>query len=152
MKVIANHVRANVVAYLALFIALGGTSYAAVTLRNHSILPIKLNKQRFGGYVRAFASVEANGHIDAASPGTSTKAIETGIPGLWIVRWRKQDLTYCSAQAGVRAVPSHGGAGSALASLVPAGARRGEVGITVLDEHGGPAALPFFVDVICPTP
>src|SRR4051794_29508527 len=32
-----SHVRANVIAYLALFIALGGTSYAAVRLPAHSV-------------------------------------------------------------------------------------------------------------------
>ena len=51
MNRVLHHVRHNVVAYLALFIALGGTSYAAVSLpknsvgaaqiRNHSITPVK---------------------------------------------------------------------------------------------------------------
>ena len=51
MTRVLNHLRSNVVAYLALFVALGGTSYAAISLpagsvgnrqlKNHSISPIK---------------------------------------------------------------------------------------------------------------
>ena len=53
MSRILRHVRQNVVAYLALFVALGGTSYAAISIprnsvganqiRNHAIDPVKLN-------------------------------------------------------------------------------------------------------------
>ncbi|HWD65291.1 MAG TPA: hypothetical protein VG405_08955, partial [Solirubrobacteraceae bacterium] len=60
-----NHLRANVVAYLALFVALGGTSYAAVNLpsnsvgnrqiRNHSIDPDKLNPRFIRGNIRIWA-------------------------------------------------------------------------------------------------
>ena len=52
MNAALTHLRKNVVAYVALFVALGGTSYAAVSLpagsvgnrqlKNHSITPIKL--------------------------------------------------------------------------------------------------------------
>ena len=34
---VAGHIRSNVVAYLALFCALGGTAYAAVQLQNNSV-------------------------------------------------------------------------------------------------------------------
>src|SRR5262249_41841612 len=62
-----NHVKSNVVAYIALFVALGGTSYAATTLRansvgdrqlkNHSVSAIKLDRNSIGGYVRYWARI-----------------------------------------------------------------------------------------------
>ena len=63
MNRIVSHLRGNAVAYLALFVALGGSSYAAFTLpansvgtkqlRNHSITPIKLDRKTIGASVRA---------------------------------------------------------------------------------------------------
>jgi hypothetical protein len=62
-----RHVRANTVAYIALFVALGGTSYAATQLpansvgarqiKNHSITPIKLNPVDIGASVRFWAVI-----------------------------------------------------------------------------------------------
>jgi hypothetical protein len=54
MSALLSHLRSNVVAYLALFIALGGTSYAAVTingskLKNRSVAGAKLKKDTLGG-------------------------------------------------------------------------------------------------------
>ena len=48
MNRLLDHARANVVAYLALFVALGGSSYAAFELPNHSIDPVKLNPRTIG--------------------------------------------------------------------------------------------------------
>ena len=65
MSRVFNHFRSNVVAYVALFVALGGTSYAAVNLpagsvgnrqlKNHSVTPIKLDPGSIAGYVRDWA-------------------------------------------------------------------------------------------------
>ena len=51
-----SHLKSNAIAYLALFIALGGTSYAAVSLpagsvgarqiKNHSITPVEVRSGR----------------------------------------------------------------------------------------------------------
>ena len=58
MTSILNHIKANLVAYLALFIALGGTSYAAFSLpagsvgkrqlQNRSIDPSSLTRAASG--------------------------------------------------------------------------------------------------------
>ena len=58
MTRLTTHLRRNVVAYLALFVALGGTSYAAVSVRDHSLVPQKFNPKYMGGYVRAWVSVD----------------------------------------------------------------------------------------------
>src|SRR2546421_7624502 len=78
MNRILSHLRGNVVAYLALFVALGGTSYAAVALpansvgarqiRNHSITPVKLNPRRIGASVRAWAVIQDGTKVVAARP------------------------------------------------------------------------------------
>ena len=67
-----NHIRHNVVAYLALFVALGGTSYAVVNLpansvgarqlRNHAITPVKLDPKSIAASVRAWAIVYGDNH------------------------------------------------------------------------------------------
>ena len=63
-----SHLRSNLVGWIALFVALGGTGYAAIgiprnsvgsaQLRNHSITPVKFNPKSIGGSVRAWAIVE----------------------------------------------------------------------------------------------
>ncbi len=65
MNRVVQHIRSNVVAYVALFVALGGTSYAALKLpansvgtkqiKNHSITPIKLDPSKTGAVVRFWA-------------------------------------------------------------------------------------------------
>jgi hypothetical protein len=65
-----NHARHHAVAYVALFVALGGTSYAAVNLPNGSVTAAKLNRQSIGGYVRAWAHVNSSGWVLSGSPGT----------------------------------------------------------------------------------
>ena len=67
MNRLSQHVRANAIAYLALFVALGGTSYAAINLptgsvgsrqiKNHSITPIKFDPATIGASVRYWAIV-----------------------------------------------------------------------------------------------
>ena len=78
MNTALSHLRKNVVAYVALFVALGGTSYAAVSLpagsvgnrqlKNHSISPIKFERAVEAGYVRDWAQIDAAGQIIASDP------------------------------------------------------------------------------------
>ena len=87
-----HSIRHNIVAYAALFIALGGTSWAAVNLpvgsvgnrqlRNGSITPGKFNPRKFNppyinGTVRAWAVVAPNGTIQsgAGKPGGVRKTV-----------------------------------------------------------------------------
>jgi hypothetical protein len=74
-----KHLRGNAIAYLALFVALGGTSYAAFSLpknsvgtaqlRNGSVTPPKLNHGLIGGYVRAWAVTNNGCQLVASSGG-----------------------------------------------------------------------------------
>src|SRR5438067_1514409 len=103
MNRILSHVRSNVVAYLALFVALGGTSYAAFMIRNGSINPVKFNPKVIGGYVRRWASVSADGRVITGS--NSPKVVmRSGAVGQYIVSWKKQQFTGCVPMAGVQPV------------------------------------------------
>jgi hypothetical protein len=96
MKRLSNHLRANVVAYLALFVALGGTSYAAVNLptgsvgtrqiKNHSITPIKFDASDIKASVRYWAVIDGNGHVlEGSRPRPKTFGF--GGSGIGIVNW-----------------------------------------------------------------
>ena len=75
-RVIA-HLRSNLIGWIALFVALGGTGYAAISIprnsvgaaqiRNRSITPAKLNPNSIGGSVRAWAIIRANATVIASS-------------------------------------------------------------------------------------
>ncbi|MGI8413108.1 MAG: hypothetical protein ACR2LV_07395 [Solirubrobacteraceae bacterium] len=82
MKRLSQHLRSNIVAYLALFVALGGTSYAAFSLpagsvgarqlRDGSVAPMKLDASRTGAFVRAWAVITGNGTVLRAHPRAHT--------------------------------------------------------------------------------
>jgi hypothetical protein len=71
-----------VAAYLALFVSLGGTAYAALNipagsigareLRNHSITPVKFNPSSIGASVRYWAIVDPTGRVIASRPRAKT--------------------------------------------------------------------------------
>ena len=85
------HARQNLVAYLALFVALGGTSYAALTIngsqiRNRSIDAVKLNPKSIAASVKAWAIVQADSSerkASAASSRVRVSAIATGESITW---------------------------------------------------------------------
>jgi hypothetical protein len=98
MRRLLNHGRHNVIAYLALFVALGGTTYAATALpagsvgstqlRNGAVTPAKLNGHLIGGYVRAWAVTDTNNRLVASSGSASVKPNGT-MPQLGqIITWR----------------------------------------------------------------
>ncbi len=78
MHRLLRHLQGNAIAYLALFVALGGTSYAAVRLptgsvgnrqlKNHSVTPIKLDRGSIAGYVRDWAAISPQGTVIASRP------------------------------------------------------------------------------------
>lgn len=95
MKAVLEHVRRNVVGYIALFVALGGTGYAAATLprgsvgaqqlKNHAIDPTKLNPKFINGNVRAWAVVTASGRV--VGGGGKPRGAGTVTPGVYAITW-----------------------------------------------------------------
>lgn len=93
---ILRSLRSNVVSYLALFFALGGTGVAAVGLANHSITPVKLNPRNIGGYVRAWARVDASGHVRSSGGDLTVRDELNVFPGRYYFRWHTRSASPCT--------------------------------------------------------
>lgn len=88
MKKAIGHLRTNAIAYVALFVALGGTSYAAITipagsvgtrqLRNGAVTSKKLNRRSVAGYVAFWARVDESGRLLGSSRPATTSEWTSG--------------------------------------------------------------------------
>jgi hypothetical protein len=160
MNRVLRHVRSNAVAYLALFVALGGTGYAAANLpansvggrqiRNGSIKPVKLDRHLTSGSIRAWAEVNAKGHLVAGEGGPKpTAQMGADSMGKYLVRWQTASFARCAAIGGTAAPGfSNLTPGSAVAQIQPP-PRASGVQVDVYDAQGQPAALPFWVALLC---
>jgi hypothetical protein len=110
MTKILGHVKSNAVAYVALFIALGGTSYAAIKLpagsvgnrqlKNHSISPIKLDRGSIAGYMRDYAQINAQGQLVASRPKAHLITWRTSGPEAGgLIQWSQPIPASCFALA-----------------------------------------------------
>jgi hypothetical protein len=157
--------RRNAIAYLALFVALGGTSYAALSLpagsvgtrqlRNGAVTPRKLDPRLIGGTVRAWARVSAAGH-EVSGSGMNGAGRVKGTPSQYSVLLNVRNVRGCAASASVIEDPhapatSDVAPGSAVVVFGPP-LRKGfpaAVGVETFDGSGQPATLPFVVEVLC---
>jgi hypothetical protein len=155
------HARANVVGYLALFVALGGTGYALSAnsvgerqLRNHAVNPIKLNRRNIGGYVRAWATIDAAGHVVAASGRPRVEMVPFVPPGHYIILWNTKPNTKCVALAGIdgREITSSGPVPGYAIPETGASHAGEETTVATYSAQAQPAALPFDVALVCSTP
>ena len=156
MTRVLSHVRNHLVGYIALFVALGGTSYAALSLpggsvgtsqlRNHSVTPVKLDPNAIGGYVRFWARVSAGGRVIASRPRAEVlvwyKPPSPFSGGQ--LRWRARASSDCFAIATVASFPSTG-SGSAVTVT-------GRKGFGTQVRIGLSSKLPVNVAVVCPQP
>lgn len=179
MNTVRTHLRSNIVGYAALFVALGGTGYAAVSvprgsvgaaqLRNHSITPVKLNPAHIAGSVRAWAVVKADGDVIAGG-GRPSVTVIPGVPGEYSIRWGVAFPHTCATVANVdihspaptETVPLPGGTTQSVAAGYisevnsqpfpkRSGSQRTEYAttFTTLNQAGQPTPLAFDVAVIC---
>ena len=151
MNRLIRHVRNNVVGYLALFVALGGTSYAAVTISNHSIVPPQFNGKYIGGYVRAWVTVDGSGRVLASAGGVHVRPQGDIAPGHYAIDWHPAPRSSCTATGSVISYTT-----LAPGYVVPiaarlGGNREGSV-VQVYNALGQPAALPSTVILVCGTP
>jgi hypothetical protein len=129
MNKIVQHVRRNVIAYLALFVALGGTSYAAFKLpagsvgarqiKNHSIAPVKFDRSAIGGSVRYWAKISATGKILASSPAARVISWYSGPTALLaggLITWGKAIPQDCFSLANVERFPAPASANAVTVS------------------------------------
>src|SRR6185312_15314335 len=116
-----HHLRSNAIAYLALIVALGGTSYAAINLpansvgprqlksgavttnklANGSVTAKKLDGKSIGGSVLHWARVSDNGRIMSGSRGAraSVSAVE------YTVDWSSRFASRCAVLVTPASVP-----------------------------------------------
>lgn len=148
--------RHNSIALLALLIALGGTSYAAFSLparsvgtpqlRNHSVTPIKLDRNSIGGYVRLWARVSASGRLIASGPRAEVlvwyKPPSPFSGGQ--LRWPERVSSDCFALATVESFPSTGSASAVTVT--------GRKGFGTQVRIGLSSQLPVNIAVVCPQP
>jgi hypothetical protein len=170
MRRLLHHVRSQVVAYVALFVALGGTGYAAVNLpansvgtrqlkrgavgtnqlRNGAVTPVKLSGGLIAGYVRAYATVNGQGQLVAARP--SARLIgwvaEGPAPG-GLIQFSQPIASSCFALA-----TSEGGPDATYASAQLSGGSSHPAGVLVnlaAPNATGNATVPaVHVAVVCP--
>jgi hypothetical protein len=146
------HVRANAVAYLALFIAIGGTSYAAVSLGNHSITPVKMNPRFIGGYVRAWVSISADGHTIASGGGVRVLVDRAVGPGHYIVDWQPRPTSRCTATGSVDFTGGGPVPGYLIAQSGVSRQRGEQSAVQTYDAQGQPSAKAFDIELVCSTP
>jgi hypothetical protein len=167
MRRVLEHVRRNAIAYLALFVALGGTGYAAVELgpnsvgtrqlrngavtsnkiANSSITPSKFKQGFIGGAIRHWAYVSEAGRALSGSHGVHV----TGGGPVYHVSWGDQFSSKCAA-----IVTSAGSAGAAPiadstgVAVTQPGTRKGSTVVYVWTYSGGTLTpAPFYLAVIC---
>jgi hypothetical protein len=167
MKTVIGHIRANLIAYLALFVALGGTSYAAITiprnsvgtrqLRNGavtagklakgSITSAKLDGRSIAGYVAFWARIDQGGQIISSSEPAHTNEWSTGNG---TIVFRGQLSSKCFALANVTNPPFRlNGYVNTFSSTSIAGKEDLEVFMSPAGTSQ-PGPLPVVVAEICP--
>jgi hypothetical protein len=173
MKSVLEHVRRNVVGYIALFVALGGTGYAAVTLpqgsvgarqlKNHAIEPIKLSPKFINGNVRAWAVVTASGRV--VGGGGKPEGGPPVTPGVYEISWGVKLKSSCGMIATIdfghspatETIPVAGGsstpitAGYAVAQAFSGGKARHEnvTSVHTFNQAGQLTSLGFDLAVVC---
>jgi hypothetical protein len=149
MRRLSNHLRTNVIAYLALFVALGGTSYAAITLpagsvgarqiKNNSITPSKFNPADIKASVRYWAVIDGNGRVlEGSNPRPKTFGF--GGSGSGVVNWGRLRQT-CFPVATV----DDFNPGFVTAHLT------GEVEVDTFDTTGTHAPRTVSLALVCPS-
>jgi hypothetical protein len=162
-------IRHNAIALLALFVALGGTSYAAFSLpvgsvgtrqlRNGAVTSRKLSKgavtaasldpKSIAGDIADWAQIRADGHVMASSPRASSTT-SNPTQGLYQVYWHRSIAQNCIAIAN----PVNVGPVNASASATAAGpfgrGRDAHILVSTFDASGNNVPENVNVLIICP--
>jgi hypothetical protein len=157
--------RANAVAYIALFVALGGTGYAAMRIpprsvgsrqlrngavttkkiANKSITARKLDPATFGGSVRHWVEVSATGKLESGSKPLPRVAGNPAV-GVYQLIWSAPS-TGCVAIATPLASSSGASLGYANAGL--GSPQQNSVNVYTYNPLGQPTPTAYSVAVIC---
>ena len=161
-KLIGRHLRNNAVGYVALTVALGGTSYAATSpnatraqLQSPTV-HVARDPQLINGNVRAWAIVGPAGRV-VASGGKPKVTRLIGNPGGYGIRWRAK-VGGCATVATIDlrlsrptesiAIPGNSAAPFTAGYAVGSTTGTGTV-IQTFNQQGQPTPLGFDVVLIC---
>ena len=162
-------IRHNAIALLALFVALGGTSYAALSLpagsvgtqqlRNgavtsrklgkHAVTAATLDPKSIAGHIADWAQIRADGHVTTSSPHASVVSTDP-TRGLYQVYWHRSIPAGCIAFANpVNVAPFT--APATADTFGPTGQGRNmHVAVSTFDAGGNNVPENVNVAVICP--
>jgi hypothetical protein len=164
-----RHIKDHFVGYLALFVALGGTSYAAINLpagsvgtrqlRNSAVTNRKLAKgavsaasldpRSIAGRVADWAQIRADGHVISSAPRATVNVATPG-RGLYRVSWNQPISPRCMAMAEPANVPAVVGTATAT-TFGPSGhGRSTNLLAQTFDVGGNNVPENVNVMVICP--
>ena len=163
MRGILTHLRSNGVAYIALFVALGGTSYAAINLpagsvgtrqlRDHAIDPVKLNPSSIGATIRAWADVTWDGAWRFRASSGDIRIIRTTRGE--VVSWRHTRFARnCMASVTPERnfLVSGGSASSEGYVTTSFDGPQGHLEIDGMAPAGIPQVQDFSLLIVCPSP
>jgi hypothetical protein len=162
-------IRHNAIALLALFVALGGTSYAALSLpagsvgtsqlRNRAVTSRKLAKgavtaanldpKSIAGRIADWAQIRADGHVTASRPRASVSMTDPA-RGLFRISWHRSISSGCIAVANPTNVPTVLGSTSASAFGLGGQNSATSLLISTFDASGNNVPVNVNVVVICP--
>jgi hypothetical protein len=163
------YLRQNILALLALFVALGGSSYAALSipagsvgtrqLRNgavtsrklatHSVTARSLDPKSIAGHIADWAQIRANGHVVSSSPRASVVLTDPG-RGLFRVSWRQSIPQNCAAIANPVNVATVLGSATADTFGPNGHGRNANLLVETFDASGNNVPENVNVVVICP--
>jgi hypothetical protein len=163
------YLRQNILALLALFVALGGSSYAALSLpadsvgtrqlRNgavtsrklakHAVSAANLDPKSIAGHIADWAQIRADGHVTSSNPKASVSLTDP-TRGLFRVSWHRSIPSGCIAVANPTNVPIV--LGFATASVLGLGGQNSTTSLLVstFDASGNNVPVNVNVVVICP--
>ena len=169
MRRILEHIRSNIVGYVALFVALGGTSYAAVSLpagsvgsqqlrngavtshklANRAVTASSLDPKSIAGHIADWAQIRADGHVNASTPRASVTLSDPS-RGLYQVYWHRSIPRNCVAIANpVNVAPLT--APATADTFGPDGhGRTAHIVVSTFDSGGNNVPENVNVVVICP--
>lgn len=164
-----NFIRRNAIALVALFVALGGTSYAALSLpagsvgtnqlRNGAVTGRKLAKQAvsaasldpksIAGHIADWAQIRADGHVISSGPKASV-FVRDSTRGLFQVSWHRSIRSGCMAVASPANVPAVLGQANANTVGPDGTGRSAFVLVQTFDASGNNVPENVNVMVVCP--
>ena len=164
-----HHIRSNAVGYIALFIALGGSSYAAIAipagsvgtrqmrnravtsskLARHAVTAASLDPASIAGHIADWAQIRADGHVTTSSPH-ATVVTSDPTRGLYQVYWHRSIPSRCIAVANpVNVAPLTAPANAD--TFGPSGqGRNSHIVVSTFDAGGNNVPENVNIVVICP--